>query len=375
MNSGPLLHIARLTLVAFAAVLGLYRESFAFSSGAPGCNVTAATMSGAEGPAIVPSPGNWSLTAPLTYTSGVALTVAIANTNPGKQFRGILLWATNTAGNPVGAWTIPSGYAAVAGCSGASLTHTSGVAKSLRGFTFTPPVAGTGTITFRAVVTEECGVASCRTSYAFPNGISVVESLYTLSVSRSGDGAGTVIENQSGINCGVVCSADFPANQAVTLLALPAQNSVFAAWTGCDSVAADECTVSMNGQRSVIAAFPEARMDADGSGVPTRYEPATDGVLVLRYLFGLRGPALTNNALAGGATRNAGDIAAYLDARVSGMDVDGDNVVRATSDGLLILRYMLGLRGAALVAGANQSVLNIAQIEGRLATLMPQPAQ
>jgi len=371
----PGFHIGRLTLLAIAAMFGMCAKSAAFSSGAPGCNVTVSAMMGAEGAPIVPSPGNWSLTAPLAYTSGVALTVAISNTNPAKQFRGILLWATNAAGNPVGVWTIPSGYAAVTGCSGASLTHTSNVAKNLRGFTFSPPVAGTGTITFRAVVTEECGVASCRTSYAFPNGVSVVESLYALSVSRTGDGAGTVINNVSGINCGAVCSADFPANQTVTLLALPAQNSVFSAWAGCDSVAADECTVIMNGQRGVTAAFPEARMDADGSGVPTRYEPATDGVLVLRYLFGLRGTALTNNALAGGAIRNAGEIATYLDARLSGMDVDGDNQVRATSDGLLILRYMLGLRGPTLVAGANQSVLSVSQIEARLATLMPQPAQ
>ena len=37
-------------------------------------------------------------------------------------------------------------------------------------------------------------------------------------------------------------------------------------------------------------------MDVDSGGLPTRYEAATDGVLVLRYLLGLRGSALVNDA-------------------------------------------------------------------------------
>ncbi len=365
----------RFILSALAVTVGLCAESLAFSTGSPTCPVTPTTMASNEGAASVLSPGGWTLTAPVGYNAGSTLSVAIANTNPGKQFRGILLWATNASGTPVGVWTAPSGYAAAPVCGGASLTHTSSAAKNQRSFTFSPPVAGTGTITFRAVVTEECGLGNCRTAYVFPNAISVVESLYTLTVSRSDDGTGTVIHNPSGLNCGAVCTADFVANQSVTLLALPAQNSVFTGWTGCDSVAADECTVSMNVVRGVVAAFPEAKMDADGSGLPTRYQPATDGVLVLRYLFGLRGTALTSSSLAGGATRNASQIATYLDARVLAMDADGDGVVRATSDGMLILRYMLGLRGAALIAGANQSVLTGPQIEARLAILMPQSAQ
>ena len=44
-------------------------------------------------------------------------------------------------------------------------------------------------------------------------------------------------------------------------------------------------------------------MDVDGSGLPTRYEAATDGVLVLRYLLGLRGVSLVNNARALAARR------------------------------------------------------------------------
>jgi len=369
--------IRRVTQTVQSVLLGccaLAFDAHAFSAGSPVCTVTPSTMTSNEGSAAIASPNGWSIAAPLGYNAGVPLTISISNSNAGKQFRGLLLWATNSANALVGTWTVPSGYVAVAGCSGASLSHSSATAKTQRSFSFAPPVAGSGTLTFRAVITEECGGGSCRTSYAFPNGISVVESLYTLTVARNGDGGGTVIHNPSGINCGSTCSADFAANASVTLLALPQQYSVFSAWAGCNSSSGDECTVTMSGQRTATATFPEAKLDADGSGEPTRYQPATDGVLVLRYLLGLRGSALVNSVLAGGATRNAAQIAAHLDARAAALDVDGDGIASVTSDGLLILRYMLGLRGATLVAGANQGVLPIAQIESRLATLMPQPA-
>ena len=98
-------------------------------------------------------------------------------------------------------------------------------------------------------------------------------------------------------------------------------------------------------------------------------------MLVLRYLLGLRGVSLVNNARAGGATRDAAQIAAHLDARIAAMDIDGDGAVRATSDGLLILRYMLGLRGNVLIDGVNHGTLTATQIEAALLTLMPQPAQ
>lgn len=37
---------------------------------------------------------------------------------------------------------------------------------------------------------------------------------------------------------------------------------------------------------------------------------------------------------------------------VAALDIDGNGVVEATTDGLLVLRYLLGLRGSALTIGA-----------------------
>ena len=210
--------------------------------------------------------------------------------------------------------------------------------------------------------------------HAFPDPVTTVETTYALNVSRNGDGVGTLSHSASGINCGIACSATIAASQSVTLLATAARNAALTAWTGCDTVATNQCTLTMTGPRAVSATFMEAQLDVDDSGAPTRYDAATDGALVVRYLFGLRGSALVNGAVATGvATRSGADIAIYLDARLGSMDVDGDGVVLATTDGLMILRYMLGLRGTALTAGARLGSLNDSQIQARLATLMPQP--
>ena len=58
-------------------------------------------------------------------------------------------------------------------------------------------------------------------------------------------------------------------------------------------------------------------------------------------------------------------------AAVCSMDIDGNGRVEATTDGLLIMRYMLGIRGSALVSGAlgaGASRTLAADIESYLAT-------
>jgi uncharacterized repeat protein (TIGR01451 family) len=116
-------------------------------------------------------------------------------------------------------------------------------------------------------------------------------------------------------------------------------------------------------------------LDIDVSNTATKYDALTDGVLAIRYMLGVTGPALTAGALGGTATRTDPTvIKAYLDAKRSAYDIDGDGVVEATTDGLLILRYLFGLRGDllitdAFVAGAPRDTAEL--IESYLATLTP----
>ncbi|MGA9566142.1 MAG: protease pro-enzyme activation domain-containing protein [Candidatus Korobacteraceae bacterium] len=77
--------------------------------------------------------------------------------------------------------------------------------------------------------------------------------LYSLSVSTSG--SGTVTSSDGFINCGSTCSHTYLSLTAVTLTATPAQNSVLTAWTGCDAVHGNICTVSMYTTRVVSATF------------------------------------------------------------------------------------------------------------------------
>ena len=115
--------------------------------------------------------------------------------------------------------------------------------------------------------------------------------------------------------------------------------------------------------------------DVDASAPGTKYDPLTDGTLNLRYLFGLTGTPLTANALGGTATRlDAASIKIYLDTLGLAGDIDGNGRVDALTDGLLVLRYIFGLRGVALIANAVDPAgtrKTAADIEAYLLTLMP----
>ena len=113
-------------------------------------------------------------------------------------------------------------------------------------------------------------------------------------------------------------------------------------------------------------------LDVDGNG---RYEALADGVLLLRWLFGSSGQALVYGAVGAGAQRTtASDIVAWLDSRRAMFDVDGNARTEALTDGLLVLRYLFGLRGAELVRGAvgnGAARMSAAAIESYIASLMP----
>ena len=94
---------------------------------------------------------------------------------------------------------------------------------------------------------------------------------------------------------------------------------------------------------------PGANYDIDGNG---HYDALTDGLLIVRYLFGVRGPALVAGALGAGATRNSATaIETYLGGLGAALDVDGNNVVDALTDCVLLLRRMFGITGPSLIAG------------------------
>ena len=102
----------------------------------------------------------------------------------------------------------------------------------------------------------------------------------------------------------------------------------------------------------------ENGLDIDGDG---QTRGRTDGVLFVRYLLGIRGDRLINDAIGEGAVRNTAeevedylDLASTIGFTVNGvtstlLDVDGSGLQRARNDGRLALRYLFGLTGNALI--------------------------
>jgi hypothetical protein len=91
-------------------------------------------------------------------------------------------------------------------------------------------------------------------------------------------------------------------------------------------------------------------LDFDQSG---NGDALTDGLLLLRYAFGLRGSMLTAGAVASNSPLTSLEVEeAVANAAVSFADIDGNGRLDALTDGLILLRYLFGLRGTMLTNGA-----------------------
>ena len=100
--------------------------------------------------------------------------------------------------------------------------------------------------------------ATCTVTMANARSVTAIFMLkrFTLSVTKTGIGKGTVTSSPAGINCGTACASDYVINTSVTLTATPALGSVLTGWTGCDAVNSDNtCTVAMTRARTVTADF------------------------------------------------------------------------------------------------------------------------
>ncbi len=79
--------------------------------------------------------------------------------------------------------------------------------------------------------------------------------MYSLTLTRSGAGSGSVSSIPTGIDCGLVCSYSFSLSTSVTLTASPAAGSSFTGWSGSGCSGTSTCTVTMLGARAVTAQF------------------------------------------------------------------------------------------------------------------------
>jgi azurin len=91
-----------------------------------------------------------------------------------------------------------------------------------------------------------------------------------------------------------------------------------------------------------------ANWDFDGNG---HMDALTDGLLLVRYAFGLRGDMLSVGVTALDSTLTSAEVEARLVNAHDISDIDSNGVVDPLSDGLLLLRHLFGLEGDDLVKG------------------------
>ena len=82
-------------------------------------------------------------------------------------------------------------------------------------------------------------------------------------------------------------------------------------------------------------------------------QPLTDGLLVIRHLFGFSGDALISDAVAVGANRESSEaIIKFLSEGNLELDIDGNGKSEPLTDGLLLIRYLYEFSGDSLIKGA-----------------------
>jgi hypothetical protein len=79
-----------------------------------------------------------------------------------------------------------------------------------------------------------------------------------LMVARAGTGAGNVVSDPVGINCGADCNESLPSGSSVTLTATSTAGSVFAGWTGVTCTGGNSgltCAFTLSSDTTVTATF------------------------------------------------------------------------------------------------------------------------
>ncbi|MBA3454067.1 MAG: hypothetical protein H0T42_13315 [Deltaproteobacteria bacterium] len=82
-----------------------------------------------------------------------------------------------------------------------------------------------------------------------------VPDAFALTVTKTGNGVGTITSAPTGINCPTDCNETFMAGTSVTLTATPSAGSTFLGWSGGGCTGAGACTVTVDAAKTVTASF------------------------------------------------------------------------------------------------------------------------
>lgn len=98
--------------------------------------------------------------------------------------------------------------------------------------------------------------AECVVTASGPRIVTPVFSIAAYVVTVSVLGNGTIAA--AGISCPGDCSESYPPGTTVSLTAIPSTGYTFRSWSGCDSPSGNQCQVTANAARTVVATFVPA---------------------------------------------------------------------------------------------------------------------
>jgi Divergent InlB B-repeat domain/Abnormal spindle-like microcephaly-assoc'd, ASPM-SPD-2-Hydin len=108
--------------------------------------------------------------------------------------------------------------------------------------------------------------------------------LPVLTVAPNDNGSGHITSSPAGIDCGGTCSAGFNFGAVVTLTAVPDAGSSFGGWGGGGCTGTGPCTVTMNADTSVSAAFTKPDFTADvASPTPASISAGQSATSILTF--------------------------------------------------------------------------------------------
>ncbi|TAG50188.1 MAG: Ig-like domain repeat protein [Betaproteobacteria bacterium] len=290
------------------------------------------------------------------------VTSVVASANPTVVGQTVVFTASVTGSGTAATGTIGFFDGAVSVC--ASVTMSGGQA------TCTTDSLASGDRSITAAYSGDAQYLA-STSTALTQTVNASSTLM-LSVSKAGSGSGSVQSAPPGINCGADCEEPLFASIPFTLTATADAGSVFTGWSGA-CTGRLTCSLSMASSATVVATFAPSttalNLDVDSSG---DYKADSDAVIIVRYLMGIRGAALLVNTFAEGS--DPAPVVQRLDNLLPLLDIDGDGQTDAMIDGTLMMRYLLGLRGTALIAAglsANATRTQPLDIENHLLSILP----
>jgi hypothetical protein len=169
----------------------------------------------------------------------------VSNPSPSNQ-------ATNVSTNPTLSWSGSSNADSYDVYFGTTSDPTT-LAGSTTSTSFPLPGLNLNTTYYwKIVARNNCGQSTSGPVWSFST---VQPSTYTLTVTKSGTGGGTLTSSPAGINCGDDCSETYTKVQKVKLTAKAETNSTFTGWSGGGCTGTKTCTVTVNTAVTVTADF------------------------------------------------------------------------------------------------------------------------